>query len=71
MISHKTYEVVKRHGRLHIETIENGLSVYTPPAFVRLPSRAPLKELAATFTALQRRDIAAISEFEGRWTKHA
>ena len=59
-----TCVVVKRHKRLHIEIMESGKLLYTPPDFVKLHSREPLQALAEKFTRLQRRDVGLIAEFE-------
>jgi hypothetical protein len=65
----RTYEVEKRNKRLHIIEVETGKIVYTPPDFVKLPDRLPLRILAATFNVMQRRDIEMISSFESIWTR--
>lgn len=59
-----TFVVVKRHKRLWIVRLEDDLSIYTPPDFVKLQSRLPLQDLALRFTESRSRDIAAITEFE-------
>lgn len=55
------YKVVKRHKRLWIDD-ENGNPVYTPPDFIRLQSREPLKELAENLSS--RPYIDAVMGFE-------
>jgi hypothetical protein len=42
----RTLIVEKRRGRLHIVDIETGASVYSPPDFIRVFSRAELHQLA-------------------------
>ena len=59
------FQIVKAHKRLWIEC--DGEKVYTPPSFIRLPSREPLMNLARRMSDLGRRDIAAIAEFEARY----
>lgn len=56
-----TVHVVKRHKRLWIDD-DNGNPVYTPPDFIHLQSRDPLKELAENFRS--RPYIDAVMEFE-------
>jgi hypothetical protein len=63
------FYVVKRNKRLWI-VHGNGASVqfvYTPPDFVKLPSRSPLETLAKQMTACGRRDIEMIARFEFRY----
>jgi hypothetical protein len=63
-----TCVVVKDQKRLHIDILETGLRLYTPPDFIKLPSREPLKELANNFTESQNRDISKIITFESTYT---
>jgi len=53
--------VVKRHKRLWIDD-EDGNPVYTPPDFIRMQSREPLKMLAENLSS--RPYIDAVMEFE-------
>lgn len=58
--------VVKRHKRLWIDD-EDGNPVYTPPDFIRLPSREPMRELAEKLQTMPY--IDAVMEFESRYAK--
>lgn len=58
--------VVKRNKRLWIDD-EDGNPVYTPPDFIHLQSREPLKELAENFRS--RPYIDAVMEFEDRFRR--
>lgn len=66
-----TCVVVKVNKRLHIRSVETGEIIYTPPDFVRVPHREAMGDLARVFTEKKTRDIAAIIEFEARWTKRS
>jgi hypothetical protein len=63
------YAVTKIHKRLYVVAVGTGERVYTPPSFVRPPSREPMWELARAFTAARSRDIGAIMAFETTHTK--
>lgn len=56
--------VVKRNKRLHIEIYETEVVIYTPPDFVHLHSREPLRLLALQFALTRRREIDKIARFE-------
>lgn len=58
-----TYEVIKRNHRLMIVRIESGELIYSPPDFIVLSNRLPLKLLAERLTNGADR-ITAIAEFE-------
>jgi hypothetical protein len=62
----RLFYVAKRYKRLWICN-GHGEGVYTPPDFVKLPSREPLETLAKQFTACDRRDIEMIARFEFRY----
>lgn len=64
---HAACKVIKLYKRLHIVVVDTGAIVYTPPDFVKLPSRAPLQALALAFSDSQHRDIDLIANFEHIW----
>jgi hypothetical protein len=65
-----TFNVVKRHKRLHIVSAETDEIVYTPPDFVQVIDRHDMHFLAKCFTTLQSRDIELIAAFETRFKKN-
>jgi hypothetical protein len=62
-----TYECVKKDKRLWIMEVETQETVYTPPSWIQMPSREPMKALAAHFTDVGYRDIQAIIDFEVKY----
>jgi hypothetical protein len=65
------YAVAKINQRLYIVAEATGERVYTPPTFVKLPSREPMWELARAFAVTRSRDIGAIMAFETTHTKRS
>lgn len=61
-----SFTVVKRDKRLFIVEVETGQRVYSPPPFLRVPSRAVVHDLARAFTIKGERCVDAIIQFETR-----
>lgn len=61
--------VVKEYKRLFLKDSEKGTLRYTPPDHVRLPSRAPLQELARLSNEKGGIDIEDIIELEREYRK--
>jgi hypothetical protein len=60
------FTVAKRNKRMWIDAPND--ASYTPPDFVRPPDRKAFQDLADRLTAVGKRDIFAIAEFEYRYT---
>lgn len=58
------FECVKLHGRLWIQDQDTGALLYTPPDFLRLSSRDPLRAMAAEASTQGYLDIRQVIAFE-------
>lgn len=63
------FACVKANTRLWIQDQTTGAMVYTPPEFLQMQSREPIKALASVFNTAGGADIEAIISFEHHLTR--